>query len=675
MAPDGRVNQIKRCQNCGHEEYQLVTKASPFFSDWRFQCVQCLATKEVVQADRETLELLKPGMDAGHGNLPKEWNMLPVSYRASSVFYAQTDSFILFRDAEVTTLLTAARRSELVSRLMKLYNFPGTPLTHDEVMRQLKENGRNDEAKNYKDLLEILKVISVPAMKETMERQLSEKRAAYEADGLIAKQHLQSQALASQVEANQEWARRYNPIRLAVEHSSFRSEVIDRQGTDPSLPAISVLNPEVCDIDAADAKERKSYTATVEHHLLRLGIDELVLLRGLDICEFSFGYTRVSSTPSTTVKDREMPVRLCAFDYVEKNKRPIYLLEQKNEGFYIRLNEKRVIEWLCQNGLGEQLPPRDGMRLGGLLIEEYADFGRFVEDYRERATPPTPRSLANYVYLLLHTMAHHFAHAVVEYSGLEHGSIGEYLFPSDLAFLVYRRGMTPDLGNLSAMWRNHGLTVLEQLLSDRALKCDGGSLCDQRGGACPACIMAPEVACIAGNNLLSRAALGGGVPPGWDADRAPLAGFFRLGAKCRMSASIPEEAIVDAVLFEPLAAAALLVHLANCNVALNSGRAVRRHCARAEYYLAKAGFRACGDAQSGIAVPNGRRHIPHRLQKRRTAVRGGAARSRLRTVSPTGLQSSRNHSKPTRPSLPTDGNASEARFFLDPPLRHERQSD
>ncbi len=530
MAPDGRVNQVKRCQNCGHEEYQLVTKASPFFSAWRFQCIQCLATKEVVQADRETLELLKPRMDAGHGNLPKEWNMLPVSYRASSVFYAQTDSFILFRDAEVTTLLTAARRSDLVSRLMKLYNFPGTPLTHDEVMRQLKENGRSDEAKNYKDLIDILKVMPVPAMKETMERQLSEKRAVYETSGLIAKQHQQSQALSSQVEANQEWARRYNPIRLAVEHSSFRSEVIDRQGTDPSLPAISVLNPEVCDIDPADTKERKSYETSVEHHLLQLGIDELVLLRGLDICEFSFGYTRVSSTPSTTVKDREMPVRLCTFDYVEKKKRPIYLLEQKNEGFYIRLNEKRVTEWLSQNGLGEQLPPRDGMRLGGLLIEEYADFGRFLEDYRERATPPTPRSLPNYVYLLLHTMAHHFAHAVVEYSGLEHGSIGEYLFPADLAFLVYRRGMTPDLGNLSAMWRNHGLTVLEQLLSDRALKCDGGSLCDQRGGACPACIMAPEVACIAGNNLLSRAALGGGVPPGWDDDRTALTGLFRLGA-------------------------------------------------------------------------------------------------------------------------------------------------
>lgn len=86
-------------------------------------------------------------------------------------------------------------------------------------------------------------------MKETMERQLAEKRAKYEMDGLIAKQHQQSHALAAQVESNQEWARRYNPIRLAVEHSSLRSEVIDRQGTDPSLPAKDVLHvSEVSDV-------------------------------------------------------------------------------------------------------------------------------------------------------------------------------------------------------------------------------------------------------------------------------------------------------------------------------------------------------------------------------------------------------------------------------------------
>ena len=251
------------------------------------------------------------------------------------------------------------------------------------------------------------------------------------------------------------------------------------------------------------------------------------MLRGLDICQFSFGYTRVASKPFTTEKDLEMPVRLRTFGYVERRKRPIYLLEQKNEALYIKLNESQVFNWLENNGFNDDLPPRNGMHLGGVLIEQYSDFGRFLENFRERtAESRFPRTIPSYVYLLLHTMAHHLTHCVVEYSGLEQGSIGEYLFPADLAFLIYRKGMTPDLGNLSAMWRNHGLEMLDQLISDRVLKCDGGSLCDQRGGACPACIMTPEVTCLAGNNLLSRAALNGGVPPSWDLIRDQLVGYF-----------------------------------------------------------------------------------------------------------------------------------------------------
>lgn len=528
MSPDGSVNQARQCKNCGHGEYQLVTNASPFFSDWKFQCAKCLTSNDVVQADRDTLRLLKPQMDAGLGNLAKEWNMLPVSYRASQVFYVQTDRFILFRDTDVTTLLSAARRGDLISRLMRLFDFPGTPLTHAEIIRQLRDNGRIAEADEFRQLAEIAAALPA-AQKIVIEKQLNEKRAKHQADGIIAQQHQQSPILTAQTEGSQEWARRYNPIRLAIEHASLRAEVVDRQGTDPTLPAISVLNPDVCDIELEDTSGRTSYTRYVGQALGQLGMEELVLLRGLDICEFSFGFTRVGSTPSITEKEREMPVCLRAFGYSEKNKRPIYVLEQKNEGFYVRLSEQRVIEWLKQNGLTDKLPPRDGMKLGGVLIEEYVDFGRFLEPYKERAAEGrTSRSVPNYVYLLLHTMAHHFAQAVVEYSGLEHGSLGEYLFPADLSFLVYRRGMTPDLGNLSAMWRNYGRIVLDHLLSDRALKCDSGSLCDQRGGACPACIMAPEVACVAGNNLLSRSALGGGPPPGWDSDRRALVGYFRM---------------------------------------------------------------------------------------------------------------------------------------------------
>ena len=354
MAPDGKINQSKKCQNCGHGEYRLVTKSSPFFSDWKFQCVKCLALKDVVQADRETLALLKPRMDAGYGNLPKEWNMLPVSYRASSVFYVQTDSFIQFHDTEIITLLSTAHRNDLVAHLAKLYGFPGTPMSDEEVIRQLIENGRDDEADEYRGLVEIAATLSAER-KRRMEKQLDDKRVDYERNGFIAKQHQQSPTLVQQVERSQSWARRYNPIRLAIEHVSLRSEVIERQGTDPTLPAISVCNPQICDIDSQDVRASKAYTELVQQYLAQLGIDKMVMLRSLDICEFSFGYTRVGFTPSTTEKDLEMPVCLRAFDYVEKRKRPIYVLEQKNEGFYVQLNETRVIDWLIHNGLGDDL--------------------------------------------------------------------------------------------------------------------------------------------------------------------------------------------------------------------------------------------------------------------------------------------------------------------------------
>ena len=526
MDTNGRIDALRACPNCGNEEYQLVTNSSPFFSDWRFQCTNCLSGKEVVQADRETLALLKPGMDGGLGNLPKEWNMLPVSYRASSVYYVQRDSFIVFKNADAALLLGAGRRADLAKTLMSLYEFPGGELTHDEILRQLAANGRTAEAKEYQDLVEILAFL--PADKQaTIHGQLTILQGKYQQEGFVASQRRESPRLLSQLEESQKWARRYNPIRLSLEHASLRSEIINREGSDPSLPAISVTNPDILDIEQDDAAGRQNYSSRARDSLNRLGFDEMVLIRGLDICEFSFGYSRVSSTPSTTVKDREMPVRLKAFDHVEANKRPIYVLEQKNEGIYVRLNEARVRAWLERNGLqiSEAEVPA---KIGGMYLLEYADFGRFLESYKEGTSgPKTRRSVPNYIYLLLHTMTHHFTQALVEYSGLEHGSLGEYIFPADLAFLVYRRGMTPDLGNLSAMWRNYGVTILEDLLSDRSLRCDAGSLCDQRGGACPACIMAPEVACVTGNNLLCRAALNGGPAPGWDLSKDELVGYLR----------------------------------------------------------------------------------------------------------------------------------------------------
>ena len=118
-------------------------------------------------------------------------------------------------------------------------------------------------------------------------------------------------------------------------------------------------------------------------------------------------------------------------------------------------------------------------------------------------------------------------HSLADTSGVDRDGIGEHIFPADLSFVIYRRGMTPDLGNISVMWRNHADEFLRRALDPRMLRCGSGSLCDVRGGACPACIMVSEINCIASNLLLSRAALKGGRGPEWEPSSAPdLVGFF-----------------------------------------------------------------------------------------------------------------------------------------------------
>jgi hypothetical protein len=527
MDTTGNIDAVRTCRNCGNEEYQLRTNSSPFFSEWRFQCVNCLSLTPVVQADRDTLALLMPKMVAKSGHLPKEWNMLPVSYRASSVYYVQRDSFIVFADPDLSSLLNIARRNDLANRLMKLFEFPGSLLDDDEVIKQLSNNGRGSDATQYSVLKQMIGFAPDESSKNVLRQQLAMLAEQFQVKGFVVRQRDPSPILLSQIADAVGWARRFNPIRLALEHASLRDEVIDRQGSVAELPAISVTNPDVMSFEVEELKLRSAYTARVSADLMALGVEEMVLIKGLDICEYSFGFSRVSSLPWTTIKDREMPVRLKAFDHVDTGKRPLYVLQQKNEAIYVRLTETRVLSWLAENGL--QRASKDAQeRLGGSYISEYIDFGRFLESYREGTGGiKNQRSIPNYVYLLLHTMAHHVAQSVVEYSGLEHGSIGEYIFPADLSFLVYRKGMTPDLGNISAMWRNYGPTLLGDLLTDRSLRCDAGSLCDQRGGACPACIMAPEVACIGGNNLLCRAALNGGPAPSWDVDSTPLFGYLR----------------------------------------------------------------------------------------------------------------------------------------------------
>src|SRR6266436_6308759 len=221
---------------------------------------------------------------------------------------------------------------------------------------------------------------------------------------------------------------------ITVEHDALRRRKVNLTGEAANL---KVAQP-----------DQRAYERRVASDLARAGIEEARLIRNLDMVEFSFGFTRVASSPETVQKDRRMPVRLRGFPPLPSNKRP-------------------------------------------------------------------------------------------NFSGLDLGSLSEVIFAADLAFVVHRRGMTEDLGNISSMWRDQNAAFLRYLVARRELRCGSGTLCDHRGGACPACIMIPETSCIAGNQLLSRATLVGGRAPLWDTNQTPLQGFFEIVQGIRNAGAVP----------------------------------------------------------------------------------------------------------------------------------------
>lgn len=527
----GEARQIRMC-TCGSQNFRLRNDA-PVFSEWRYVCEGCGETRALKKADPEVLERLQAEQNAGGRTF--QWievNMLPVSYRANSTFYPQRTSFIEFDDSSVVDLMTNARTSDLIRRLADIHSIPFSEPSGEKVRRAVEKDGRSGEWEDYESLLRMAQRNESgghPDRARRFRTDAAEIRERWFADEVVERGRLESPGVIQAVVTREDWARRYDPIRLTVQHDAFvREHVEDAMARHA---AVDVMQPDVTLTDVVNDPEALArYRAETGNLLSHLGVERLVLIRGLPICEFSFGYTRVSSSPVYKREHQgmsvDMPVRLKAFDPlpVAGPKRPVYVTQQRNEALYFKLDEQRVRRWLLVNGVVDV--PDDG--LGRAYLERYADFGPFLEVFKDREGGGSyPRTVPAYVYLLLHSLSHQMMHSLADSSGVDRDGIGEHIFPADLSFVIYRKGMTPDLGNISAMWRNHADDFLRRALDPRMLRCGSGSLCDIRGGACPACIMVSEVSCIASNLLLSRASLRGGPGPEWEPSGAPeLIGFF-----------------------------------------------------------------------------------------------------------------------------------------------------
>lgn len=569
---DGNAHKIRdkfNCEACGGERFYLRSPVGPF-AGWHFECVvpSCRLSRQILQRDKATLEVLGPLIPSGNA-LPFEINMEPISYRASALHYPHGDRLLVFDDDRLLSQLADDKLPELSRTLSNLFGYPVSALSDADRERILRAAGP-DRAREWEDYVQIRDLIDMLSRQNGAEQMLNTQRRNMTRleqgwISLFAPHQTATQGIIAACVGRNRYVRRFDPIRMAIEHESLRIERLHSgQMNDGKAVSVDVrildnfLKP-----DALSASEAASMLNAVTARLEMLGIEEMRFVRDVKVCDYTFGFTRTESRPVVR-RDKagsaEMPVRLRLFAKVGYGEReaahPVLCIQQSNEGFYVRLDEGTVMEWLEANGIN--LPvSAPGVRLGGQLLEQFplvneeetSRFSRFLSEYRR--DQGVTRSAYPFVYTLLHTAAHHLITVASSMSGLDLGSFGEHLFVSNLAFLVYRRGTTMDLGNLSSMWRERadsvvGNEVLDRMMNPASLRCGSESVCNHRGGACPDCILIPETSCLTRNELLSRSMLVGRGRPLWDASTTDVVGFYDVARQRRSrrpaAAAPPESA-------------------------------------------------------------------------------------------------------------------------------------
>ncbi|MFP3492855.1 hypothetical protein SB759_01410 [Pseudomonas sp. SIMBA_059] len=521
---DRDAKVVKRRDNCvcGSFHFKL-NRRSAGIGDWFFECAACdkPLSPKWLQNDRDTLRILGPAM--GPDRLT-EVRMQATPYRASSAYYVKSDLFIDFKDGsqQLLTRLRPGREAELKDFVAKQYGFSVQSITDEDVQKACE--GKPECTKDLADYLSAAghirevesQLANIPEPTRTAMKGLLD--LAYNNRQRIVDDLRQRQILLPKVELpvsvisnlqNRQsiFASKFDPFRLAVEHAALKSTRLDVETRiNGKKPYVSFTRLDE-DLSPEDKDKTVMVQAATSSLLDKLGIEDMGLIREFDLCRFSFGYSRMESTPILRDKrGMDMPVRLNLFPPVRQNdstRYPVYVVQQGNEALYVRLKEELVLEWLRSLNCPDMFTLNPGEKIGAGLLGVAQPMSAFLDSLPETTTPP----VYLYLYTLLHSYSHLLMKHVSEYSGLDLGSLGEYIFPADLAFVIYRNGTTMDLGNLSSLWRNAGPAMLTAMLGSKATQCGTGSLCTARGGACPDCVMMPETSCIASNKLLSRSTL------------------------------------------------------------------------------------------------------------------------------------------------------------------------
>jgi hypothetical protein len=237
----------------------------------------------------------------------------------------------------------------------------------------------------------------------------------------------------------------------------------------------------------------------------RYGLADIKLLRELPLAYIVAGYTRGSATATRSTRRGDLPVSFRFFPANRAGKFPMYGIRTETEGLMFQLDQLSIIQWLADSGIIEH---------PGVTATEQAQrwlltvTGPVTDIFNAPENPITRAVLG-----LTHSVSHRVMKSLATRCGLNVDSLAEFLFPANMAFLIYANTRSEfTLGGLEHVFRYDLRDALEEL--DAETRCIFDPPCRHSfGGACAACLHVSEVACARFNTVLDRNMLFGSVPP------------------------------------------------------------------------------------------------------------------------------------------------------------------
>jgi hypothetical protein len=300
---NGEARDIARCGS-GESDRFYLRRPPGALAGWHFQCVACRTVRPILQRDLRTLESLGPLLDQNQA-LIAEINMEPVSYRASAAYYPHGDRLLVFDQDMYVSLLGATQVNQLESFIAMTYGYPPTHLTDAEKAALLQAAGRGADWDNYVHMRALVEMLEAGGT--TPREMIDASRAAltrqdedWNATGLPVgnRRRLGSPLLAESGNALCDAS-----ILLAWLLSMKLQEKLRggqlNDGKEVSVD-VTILDPFLIP-DGLSEREIDRLTVEVGRRRDLLGISEMRLIRDVRICEYTFAYTRTSSSPTVTV--------------------------------------------------------------------------------------------------------------------------------------------------------------------------------------------------------------------------------------------------------------------------------------------------------------------------------------------------------------------------------------